>query len=128
MRFYYLYALLLQDNCYYVGVTSYKNAVKRYQQHLDGKGAKWTRLHKPIRMLEVRPIGTMAQSKACILEDQMTIEYMSKYGLDFVRGGRLCMVKASTVRLHYNEVSTIKVRKEKVYIPAIIKSMMRDEW
>lgn len=37
-RHYYLYLLKLEDSCYYIGMTSYKDAKQRYEQHKAGEG------------------------------------------------------------------------------------------
>ncbi|NME36398.1 MULTISPECIES: GIY-YIG nuclease family protein [Fusobacterium] len=40
----YVYMLRCQDDSIYTGIT--KNVEKRYKQHMEGKGAKYTRSHK----------------------------------------------------------------------------------
>lgn len=102
-RNYYLYALRLEDGFYYVGVTAYKDATRRFEQHVAGKGAKWTRLHKPLEIIEVRNIGICRQTTAIEAECLMTREYMKEYGLYKVRGGDLCYVKDTMVALHFNK-------------------------
>ena len=47
-----VYVLELEDGYFYCGVTTNLNL--RYCQHFTGRGgAKWTRLHKPIRIHSV---------------------------------------------------------------------------
>ncbi|MFI3300199.1 MAG: GIY-YIG nuclease family protein [Candidatus Gastranaerophilales bacterium] len=46
---YYIYILLTQTNTYYCGYTD--DVEKRFQAHLDGKGAKYTRANKPIKIV-----------------------------------------------------------------------------
>lgn len=104
-RNYYLYALKLENGNYYVGVTSHKDATKRYEQHVEGKGSKWTKLHKPIKMIEVRDIGMCRQTTAIEVENLMTREYMAKYGMYKVRGGDLCYIKPTLVALHFNDAT-----------------------
>lgn len=108
-RNYYLYGLELEGGNYYVGMTAYKDAIRRYEQHVAGTGAVWTRIHKPVRLMEVRNIGVMSRYNACLLEDKMTLEYFNKYGMAKVRGGKLCMTKLSTLKLHYNEFAPVTV-------------------
>jgi putative endonuclease len=48
----YLYLIECQDGTYYAGITT--DVVKRYQTHLSGKGAKYTRARKPRRLLGAR--------------------------------------------------------------------------
>lgn len=48
----YLYLIECQDGTYYAGITT--NVAKRYQTHVNGKGAKYTRARKPKRLLGAR--------------------------------------------------------------------------
>jgi predicted GIY-YIG superfamily endonuclease len=75
----YIYVLRLTGECYYVGKT--QNVVMRYQQHLNGNGAHWTRLHAPLELMESYKTTNMFE------EDRKTKEMMAKYGIDKVRGG-----------------------------------------
>jgi predicted GIY-YIG superfamily endonuclease len=86
-----LYALRLEDDCWYVGMT--RNPDKRFKKHLSGKGALWTKLHAPIEIVEVRDTKQTDDSAAGLLEDDMTLEYAMKYGSDTVRGGGYCQSK-----------------------------------
>jgi predicted GIY-YIG superfamily endonuclease len=86
-----LYALQLEDGCYYIGMTF--DVIRRFKKHGTGKGAAWTRLHKPIQILEVRETKFYDQDEVAKLEDDMTLEYALKYGSDKVRGGGYCQAK-----------------------------------
>ncbi len=86
-----LYVLSLEDGCWYVGM-SY-NPDKRFVSHKKGKGAAWTRLHKPLSIHETRPTDFYDQDSAAKLEDDLTLEYALKYGSQFVRGGGWCQMK-----------------------------------
>jgi predicted GIY-YIG superfamily endonuclease len=86
-----LYALRLEDNCWYVGMTY--NVQRRFEKHFSGKGAAWTKRHKPIEIVEQRQTDCILQLDAAKLEDDMTLEYALKYGGDNVRGGGYCQVK-----------------------------------
>ena len=79
-----LYVLKLQNDKYYIGITN--DLKKRYKQHINGKGSSWTRIHKPIEILENMNIDDYFD------ETKYTIKYMSKYGIDNVRGGSFCKV------------------------------------
>lgn len=74
-----IYVIKCTNNKYYVGAS--KNIDQRYKQHLNGDGSKWTKLNKPIKLLEVKNNVSVFQ------EDLITIEYMFKYGIENVRGG-----------------------------------------
>lgn len=76
---FYIYILKLKNDKYYVGKASDPHA--RYEKHLNGKGARWTRRYTPIEMIEVYETTNVFD------EDKTTKEYMSKYGIDNVRGG-----------------------------------------
>ena len=75
----FVYVLRLQDNCWYVGWT--EDVETRIASHFLGRGAQWTRLHKPEAVESVQPGNTM-------LENAMTIALMAKYGWKLVRGGQ----------------------------------------
>jgi predicted GIY-YIG superfamily endonuclease len=79
-----VYVLRLEDDCYYIG-SSY-NLNQRLSQHWGGSGAKWTRLHKPVEVIEVvYPAGKTT-------ENDTTKRYMEKFGADKVKGGSWCRV------------------------------------
>lgn len=86
-----LYALELEDGCYYVGMT--RNIDVRFKKHVKGKGSKWTKEHYPLRIIETRETKLTDDSEACRLEDEMTLEYARRYGMDVVRGGGYCQKK-----------------------------------
>ena len=48
-----VYCLKLENENYYIGITYNFNL--RYAQHECGEGAKWTRRHKPIGVVEIIP-------------------------------------------------------------------------
>jgi putative endonuclease len=47
---YWVYILLCENGAYYTGYTN--DLETRYQQHLSGKGAKYTRSFKPIKIAQ----------------------------------------------------------------------------
>jgi putative endonuclease len=49
IRDYYIYIILCTDNTYYTGITT--NLKRRFAQHLNGSGAKYTRAHKPEKIV-----------------------------------------------------------------------------
>lgn len=79
-----IYVLALEDDCYYVGITHNLNL--RYAQHLAGDGAKWTKEHKPLRIVEV-----ISEDATLQKENQVTLGYMKTHGEGKVRGGSYCI-------------------------------------
>lgn len=45
---YFVYLLLIENGSYYCGYTD--DVEKRFQKHLSGKGAKYTRANKPVKV------------------------------------------------------------------------------
>jgi hypothetical protein len=80
-----IYVLRLHNDKWYVGRTS--NVERRFEQHVSGDGAKWTFLHKPINIHEIREIESDND------EDIIAREYMKEFGIYNVRGGRYCAVE-----------------------------------
>ena len=64
----YVYLLECGDGSYYCGSTT--DVTRRFQQHCNGVGAKYTRGRGPLRLLgSVGPIAS--QSKAQIIESKI---------------------------------------------------------
>jgi len=53
-----LYLIECRDGSYYAGITNDLDA--RYQAHVSGKGARYTRSHPPLRLLGSRAYGNRA--------------------------------------------------------------------
>ena len=75
----FLYTLQLQSGKYYVGKSDDPDT--RYLAHKNGNGAAWTKIHKPVKILEIRNL------KGEHDETNTTKDLMKKYGVDNVRGG-----------------------------------------
>lgn len=71
-----VYVLELEDDCWYVGITM--NLNQRLAQHWTGNGAKWTKLHKPVKIFSVTYQGH---------EQDITNEMIVQHGKEKVRGG-----------------------------------------
>ena len=80
----FIYSLKLQSGKYYIGKTDSPNF--RLQDHFDSSGSAWTKKYKPISIYQVIPDMNDHD------EQRITQEYMSKYGIDNVRGGPWCKV------------------------------------
>lgn len=55
-----IYLLECSDGSLYTGITT--NVERRYQEHLDGKGARYTRSHPPLRLVASCPVGSRAEA------------------------------------------------------------------
>ena len=87
-----IYILKLEHKKWYIGKSG--NINKRFEQHINGIGAKWTQLYKPISIEETRELSNNAD------EDDITLEYMKKYGIENVRGGIYCNVEFKSYELN----------------------------
>jgi len=85
---FWLYALRLEHGKYYVGSTAQHNPYSRIMQHVEKDGgAKWTELHAPIEVMEIRDLGITTRTQAEAYERNLTWAYMERYGVNKVRGG-----------------------------------------
>jgi hypothetical protein len=75
----YIYVLKLQANKWYIGRT--ENPQFRLENHFMGTGSSWTARYPPIAVHELIPGCDVFD------EDKQVIKYMSRYGIDNVRGG-----------------------------------------
>jgi len=53
---YYVYMLLCEGGSYYTGYT--KDVEFRFKQHRKGTGARYTRIHKPMKVVYVEEFGS----------------------------------------------------------------------
>ena len=70
---YYLYMLRCEDGGIYTGVA--KDYLKRYEEHLSAKGAKYTKSHKVVKIERVFLCDS--RSIACSLESEIK-KYIKK--------------------------------------------------
>jgi predicted GIY-YIG superfamily endonuclease len=82
-----IYVLCLQGGNYYIGKSD--NVMARYEQHVKGYGSAWTKKHKPLWLEKTY------ENVSPFQEDSITKEYMSKHGIDKVRGGSYCEIELS---------------------------------
>ena len=71
-----IYVLKLERGKYYVGMT--RRNVKRVLQHIDGKGAAWTKKYPPQK---TKPVLSFNEGLRVSDEDRITLETMKKYGV-----------------------------------------------
>lgn len=81
-----VYSIRLRNGKYYVGSTT--DVDRRFQQHLDGAGAEWTRIHAPA----CRDPHILATNASPLDEDKFTKQLMLEHGIDNVRGGSYCSI------------------------------------
>jgi len=60
----FVYLLQCQNGKIYTGITT--NVQKRFQQHSNGTGARFTRANPPIRIIAFKPC--ISRSEACSME------------------------------------------------------------
>lgn len=81
----FIYTIQLEKDKYYIGKTN--NPQFRLKSHFNSNGSEWTKIYKPIKVLELIPNCDDYD------EDKITRQYMDKYGINNVRGGSFVSVK-----------------------------------
>jgi hypothetical protein len=81
----FIYIIQLDQGKYYIGKTN--NPQFRLESHFNSNGSEWTKIYKPLRVIEVKPNCDDYD------EDKITRQYMDKYGINNVRGGSFVSVK-----------------------------------
>ena len=79
-----VYILECEQDKYYIG--SSDKVFERIQAHFDGNGSEWTKKYPPLNLIEIQ------QQNDVHHENNITLEYMSEYGIDNVRGGAWCEI------------------------------------
>ena len=79
-RSFFVYLLLCEDGSYYTGYT--KNVKSRFERHRRGRGARYTRMVRPMRVVYVRRFGSRAA--AMRMERKIkTLSHQAKHDLAF---------------------------------------------
>ncbi len=68
---YYTYILLIEGGSFYCGYTD--DVEKRFQSHIEGKGAKYTRAHRPIKVVYKKEFNT----KSDAMKEEYRIKQLS---------------------------------------------------
>lgn len=85
-----LYVLKLKQDKYYVGMTSRKYPADRIREHINGfYTAQWVRKYGFEELVDIVNLGEVTKEEAQKLEQNLTVDYMDKYGHQNVRGGKL---------------------------------------
>ena len=79
-----IYVLQCESGKYYIGKTT--DVMRRFEEHKSGKGSAWTNKYKPVKMLEVKVMSSSHD------ENNITKDYMKKFGIEHVRGGSYAQV------------------------------------
>ena len=85
----FVYILETERNTLYCGYTD--DVEKRYQAHLEGKGAKYTRANKPVKLLWQKEFETKSEA--------LKEEYRIKHKL--TREQKLALINSQQVQLHH---------------------------
>jgi len=56
----YVYILLCQDNSFYTGIAT--NVEKRLKAHNQGRGVRYTRNRRPVKLLYAEPLTTKSRA------------------------------------------------------------------
>lgn len=69
---YYVYILLTENNTLYCGYTD--NVEKRFEKHLSGVGAKYTRANKPVKIVYQAEFET----KSAAMKEEARIKKLNR--------------------------------------------------
>lgn len=96
-----LYVLKLEDDKWYVGITS-KSPEERFYEHLHHKrAAYWTMKYKPLEIEITEDLGVVSKEHAEKYENKITRLLMKERGLNNVRGGDLRSTTPYVIRFGY---------------------------
>jgi len=91
----YVYALELERRYFYIGITT--DIERRIEQHFTGDGARFTRSHKPIRVVEA------FLTKDIYAETRLVMQYARMFGAHMVRGDEWCQTWDVVPHWNYDE-------------------------
>ncbi len=69
---YYTYIILTENNTLYCGYTD--DVERRFQAHLDGRGAKYTRINKPQKLVYQKEFSTKSEA----MKEEYRIKKLSR--------------------------------------------------
>ncbi len=69
---FYVYILLTEDNTLYCGYTD--DIERRFKLHCEGKGAKYTRSHKPVKIVYTKEFTTKIEAQ----KEEYRIKHLPK--------------------------------------------------
>ena len=68
----FVYILYTENDTYYCGYTD--DVEKRFQAHLNGTGAKYTRSHKPVKIVYQKEFPTKSEA----MSEEYRIKHLSR--------------------------------------------------
>ncbi len=69
---YFTYMLLTENDTYYCGYTD--DLEKRFKQHCEGKGAKYTRANKPVKIVYAKEFD----NKSDAMREEFRIKHLTR--------------------------------------------------
>lgn len=89
MKNWWLYVLKLEQDKWYVGITS-QTPERRFWEHQNKvRPACWTLKYPPLEIVESKSLGQMTKEEAEKFENKKVREFLKKLGINNVRGGDL---------------------------------------
>lgn len=110
----YVYIILCEDNCYYTGITN--DLINRFTKHKNGKGANYTRSHKPLKFLsawEVDSVNTALSIERYIKSVNKKIKVLFLENNRLLKQYYIKHIKNKGKR-DYNNISVRSVSKRKL--------------
>lgn len=100
-KHWWLYVLELEQNKWYVGITSQTPEARLRQHQNNFLGAKWTKKYRPLSIHSQEDLGVITVGQAQVIENQAVRTYIRKYGLNQVRGGDISTAKTLVPLLRF---------------------------
>lgn len=123
-----VYVLYLEDEKWYVGLTH--DVERRFEEHCNGRGAEWTRIHKPIEIVFRWHTPTNKRAEGEDIENKTTIEMMKVFGRENVRGGYYVAIDQNAVDEMLGvdtceELDNLFTRKGREYFETLVEPNLR---
>ena len=68
----YVYILRCEDNSLYTGITT--DIERRFKEHISGKGAKYTKVHKPLKIEAI----FLQENRSSATKEELRIKRLTK--------------------------------------------------
>ncbi|HEY4198916.1 MAG TPA: GIY-YIG nuclease family protein [Mucilaginibacter sp.] len=109
-----LYIAELEDDKYYVGQSKHPDF--RFKEHLAGKGAKWTKLHTPLRQLAITKLTIESERETMLYENWHTLKQMERFGWQNVRGGDFLVTDDHLLAAQIEHIYDLTENRIKYYV------------